>query len=330
MKSILIYLFLLLFLFSCNKNGDPIIEPIPDPEPDIEETDSIYAGFNIYFLKDENIVAQDLYNSNLTELELENRPFLTQGDIEFYDASVHTIQLYKQITIPDMVSVSGKPFVVVTDTIRHYFGAVWPMYSSGNFDGPIIDVAPRFYPLDIVKIALHNSYSGEDKRFNDTIQQVLSDYEVLHAGISCILDSIILLENDSINNKCRLNFTYTVKNNDELSLYVFDPLKMESGYFHYYHNGAYLRNDFKIYESTSGGKAPTEGTDELSMMTKLNCGESITRTIEKSGYPFIPNGKYECGFRFSSPYRIAKSKRIQPDGRVWIGTISTTDSVSIE
>jgi len=50
-----------------------------------------------------------------------------------------------------MVSVSGKPFVVVTDSIRHYFGAVWPMISSGNFDGPIIDVGPRFYPLDIIK-----------------------------------------------------------------------------------------------------------------------------------------------------------------------------------
>jgi len=127
-----------------------------------------------------------------------------------------------------------------------------------------------------------------------------------------------------------LNYTFTVKNNDELSLYVFDPLKMEQGVFHYYHNGAYLRGDFAIYQSTSGGQAPKEGSDELSMMTKLNSGESITRTIEKSGYPFIPNGKYECGFRFSSPYTIAKSKRIQPDGRVWIGKKLSTDSVRID
>jgi len=94
MKSNLIYLLLLLFAFSCNKNEDTIIEPIPEPEPDIEEIDSVYAGFNIYFLKDNNITAQDLYNSDLTKLELENKPFLTQGDIEFYDASVHAIQLF--------------------------------------------------------------------------------------------------------------------------------------------------------------------------------------------------------------------------------------------
>jgi hypothetical protein len=284
----------------------------------------------MYFLKDDNITAQDLYGTDLTQLELEDQPFISQGNIELYDASVHTIQLYKQVDIPEMVSVFGKPFIVSTDTIRHYFGAVWPMYSSGNFDGPIIDVAPRFYPNDIVKISMHRSYSSTDNRFNDTIIQTLEDYGVLHKGISCSIDSVVLVKNDSINNTCKLTYKYTITNNDALNLYVFDPLKMPVGLFHYHHNGVYFISESKVYESTSGAQAPEEGADEIEWLIRLGSKQSVARTIEKSGYPYIPKGKYKCGLRFASPYTIAKSKRLLSDGRVWIGEISVNDSIYIE
>ncbi len=333
MKSNITLIILFLFILSCNNNDDPIDEIEQESETEIEIRDSIYPGFNMYFLKDNSITAQDLYETDLNLLELESRPFVSQEMIEFYDVSAHVIQLTESIDIPEMVSVSGKPFIVLTDSSRHYFGALWPMFSSGNFEGTIIDVAPRFYPNDIVKISLHRSYSGNDNRMNDTIEKFLSDAEILHRGISCEIDSVVILENDSVNNKCKLRYTYTISNNDEDNLYIFDPLKMGDKVFHYFHIGVYLRSEFEIYQSSSDSKAPDSGIDVLSFLTILESGKSMTRSVEKSGYPFIPRGNFKCNFTFSSPYispyTVAKSKRNQTDGRVWIGKISAADSIII-
>ncbi len=330
MKIFLIYFLLLGLLFSCTKEPNLDVEPIQEPPEVPEPPDSNYVGFNMYFLKDDEITAQDLYDADLYTLELEDHPFLTQSDIEIYDTSIHALHLYNSMELPEMVWVLGKPFVVLTDTIRHYYGALWPMYSSSSFYGYVIDVYPRFYPNDIVKISRHFQFKGSDNRMNRTITDVLTNYEVLHQGISFVIDTIELIDNDSTLNRCKVKFKYTITNNDDINLYVFDPLKMPEGLFNWFHNGIYFRGNSKIYKNTSGGIAPAVGTSEIDWLIKIKNKQSITRIIEKSGYRYIPKGKYECGFRFSSPIRIAKSKRVQPDGRVWIGDLPVTDSIIVQ
>lgn len=328
MKYLQFIFIIFILLTSCTSREKPDIEPIPEPKPEI--VDSVYVGFNMYFLKDEKLNGSTVSYTDLKELELQNKPFVSQENIQYYDSSAHVIHLKKEVSLPGMgVSVFGKPFVVVTDSIRHYLGVIWPMYSSASYCGPIIDVTPRFYPNDIVRISLGRT-PGSDSRLNHTIIQTLKQYKVLHAGITCTINNVDIVDNDMISNKCKLNYTFTIKNNDEFDLYVFDPLKMGNPLFHYYNNGVYFIGNENVYQSTSGSQAPQAGADKLNWLTKIDSKGSITRTVQKSGYPYIPPGSYKCGFRFSGLNSIAKSERQLPDGRIWIGEVTTEYSARIK
>lgn len=131
-KCLPIIPFVFIFLLSCNKPEEPFVEPEPEPEV----IDTTYDGFNKYFLKDEKLTGNDVADMKLSELELQKTPFVSQGNIQYYDTSSHVIHLIEAVTLPEMnVSVHGKPFVVVTDTIRQYVGVIWPMYSSASYWG---------------------------------------------------------------------------------------------------------------------------------------------------------------------------------------------------
>ena len=317
--------FLFLFsilLFSCNSKDDPFeeLDSIIE-EAKTHNTDSMKSGFNIYYLEDENMTLSNITNTDLYELDLEDQPFITQNNIELYDTSAHIIQLFEDVKLP---KDSNKLFVVATDSVRHYYGVVWSV-SSSNFHRMVvgIEAKPRFYSDDIIRLSLSGSGPVVDCRLNDEIIQTLQDYNVFHSGISCSIDSVRIIENDSVNNNCRLSYTYTIKNNDVLNLYMFDPLKMGEGLFHYYNNGVHLIGDNKVYRSYEGAQAPEEGVDELNWLIKIDSNESITRTLQKSGYPNIPIGNYNCGFGFYSLYKIEREKRKLHDGRIWIGKIYT-------
>lgn len=329
MKNFLYTLFLFTTLIACN--NEPIDIP-EEEEPETEIDDSTYVGFNMYFLEDESLNGSDVSNADINDVELQKPPFVTQGNIQYYDTSSHMIHLFESVELPEMEAhVLGKPFVVATDSFRHYVGVIWPMHSSSSYRGPLIDVMPRFYPKDIVKISMGRAQpQGPDFRLNDTIVEVLKDYDVFHAGISCTIDTVEIIENDSASNHCKLSYTYTIKNNDEFNLYVFDPLVMGDSHFHYYHNGVYLRTSENIYQSTSGSQAPGENEDPLNWLIKLESGDFMTRTVQKRGYPFIPNGTYECGFRFSGLNSTGKSSREKSDGKVWIGEIHTKRLITIK
>jgi hypothetical protein len=328
MKWLLCIFVLFLFLLSCNTKEDSFFETEPEPEQDLEIIDSVYAGLNMYYLENKELTSYDVFDTNLTELELENEPFVSQGNIKYYDCSTHAIHLFEEVALPGMnLSVLGKPFVVVTDSIRHYLGAIWPMYSSANNTVPIIDDSPRFYPNDIIKISMGRS-TGPDTRLNDTIIQTLKDYDVFHAGISFTIDSIAILENDSVNNNCTISYTIKIVNNDDLNLYVFDPTKMID-IFYYFHNSLYFKNDDKYYESKNGGKKPADGVDNLNWLTKINSNDSIKWTLQKTGYPYIPRGNYKYSFTFSGLNSVEKSVRERPDGLVWVGKLTASDSIDI-
>lgn len=153
MKHLVYILLLLAALVSCINEDDSFNKNKEEKEQEEPEIiDSSYIGYNMYFLENENLTGSDVTNADIDDLELQKPPFVAQGNIQYYDTSSHVIYLFEPVELPEMgVHVLGKPFIVATDSFRHYVGVIWPMYSSSSYPGPVIDVMPRFYPKDIVK-----------------------------------------------------------------------------------------------------------------------------------------------------------------------------------
>ena len=321
--TISIIIILLIGTLSCSKEDDQY---------------KIYDGFNIFLLKDENVTAHKASEQEISNLELQIRPWVSSDDIEYYDYSTHILYLNHELIISDNtawdISVYGKPFVVIVNGERQYLGAIWPGLSSSMFFGPVINVAPRVYPDDIIHISLeqYSFQQSQDLRENDEIRYALINTSKYHAGLKCTVDTIEILENNQENNTCTLKYTYSIKNNDVLNLYVFDPEKMGNGLFHFYTNGVYFRDENNLYQSTTGGTSPDPWNSwELNWLSLMLSGDSITKTVIKTGYPFIPLGSYDCYFRFPSlSHQLTKEERVLPDGRIWIGELHVMKSFDIQ
>ena len=129
MKIVHIIFMLLFFLslYSCSENNIT--------ESTLEE------GVNFYLLKDSSITASQIINSNIDNLKLAERPFLTYKDLGYYNWVEHSfvINSNKAKTIQNIcennTTVFGIPFVVTVDQERIYLGAFWFLFSS---------VAPAF------------------------------------------------------------------------------------------------------------------------------------------------------------------------------------------
>lgn len=316
--TISLVIILLVGTLSCSKEDDQY---------------KIYDGFNIFLLKDENVTAHKASEQELSSLELQVRPWISSNDIEYYDYSAHVVYLKNELIISDNtawdISVFGKPFVVIANGERQYLGAIWPSFSSSMFSGPVINVAPRFYPDDIIHISYFRylSQQSQDPRENDEIRDALISTSKYHAGLECTFDTIEILDNNQENNTCTLKYTYTIKNNDIFNLFIFDPDKMGIGLFHYFTNGVYLSNENNSYQSITGHTSPGNSWD-INWLSLILSGDSIT-TVIKTSYPFIPSGSYDCSFRFPG-LSLIKEERVLPNSRIWIGELYIMKSFDIQ
>jgi hypothetical protein len=114
---------------------------------------------------------------------------------------------------------------------------------------------------------------------------------------------------------------------------VLDPDKTGSGLFHYYTNGIDLLdiNTKDLYWSEYKNVIIPGQLSyfDIKWFTKLETGQSIRRTIILKGYRYIPYKNYYCQMLFSSPRTyVEKDRRIQKDGRIWIGP-TTTNAIDI-
>ena len=116
---------------------------------------SLESGLNFYFLKDTQITVNQISNSNIYDLKLTEKPFLTYKDIIYYKWSEHSFEIDSskakiiQKICENNTSVFGIPFVVKVDQDRIYVGAFWFLFSSIVPVFPYIDA-----PINIGK----NSY----------------------------------------------------------------------------------------------------------------------------------------------------------------------------
>ncbi len=93
-------------------------------------------GFSIYLLKDTTIYASTIFESNVENLILTSKPFISQKDLNYYKWNTHSFELdstkitmfKKKFSYP--TPMQGIPFVVTVNKEKIYHGAFWNPASS--------------------------------------------------------------------------------------------------------------------------------------------------------------------------------------------------------
>lgn len=305
-KSIL---FCFIIFVGCQKNNNPI--------------GPIDSTFGIYLLKDKNIKIDQITNTNINVLELDNTPWLNSSDIDFYDLSSHYIYLNINhnifFTTGKKINWERQPFVVYANNKRCYMGCFHSSYSSIGVNTPHIEeFSLQMLPIDILAIYYDNTTN--DKRNDENVIIDLSAQNKLHKGLSLLIKDINILTNSD---SAVVQYTYEIKNNDSDNLYVLDPDKMGSNLFHYYCIGLSFRNSNESISSSYREVEKPEPYDlwKPEWFTQIKSGALIDRTVVLKGYPHIPGGIYTCSFYFFSPINIDKQNRKISDGRYWLGCV---------
>lgn len=329
-KSITFLLIILIAFFISNSCTCPT-------RSDIEH------NFAIYLLKDFSVEIYDILDTPLSELELEDEPWLSSDDIDFYDFSTHCIYLKKEVKSLFNESIDvlfprswwEKTFIVCADKQKIYKGFFHPGPSSlWAFDIPHISDTYQFafYPKDVLKIEWHqSSVVPNDIRKDNQIREALIEAGSFHEGIDINLISVGIVENADTST---IKYKFEIINNDSDNLYVIDPAKTGSSLFHWWTNGVILKNTETNKHFGSDLKQVTHLDPilrwEPEWFTKINSGQSIEREIELKGYERIPEGNYLCSFNYSGPTKIEKENRYTNDGRYWLGAVSSnTIKISI-
>lgn len=320
-----VFILSLILIFGCSKNSDPVSA--------VDEE----SNFGIYFLNDTLLTAHQAIEMDINSLVLKNDPWISNNDIEFYDFSTHCIYLKNDKSYffanysgefyqfnPTLIS---RPFVVVAGTERCYIGALHSGLLSVAPVFPYIDEGDvGFFPEDVIHISRAWSDNETDTRSHLKVEEILIKQDLFHAGLTIELTSFQLVDNSDT---ATVDYTIKIKNNDQDDIYIIDPEKMGSERFHYYTNGPHLWDYSKpkyIYSQFKHVVSPEPYDSwDIDWFTRLKSNQTIERIITLKGYPHIPQGNYVGYMNFSNPTRISKDKRYISNGRVWIGSVKSSD-----
>ncbi len=300
-------------------------------------------NFAIYLLKDNSIKIENILDIPLLDLELEENPWLSTSDIEFYDFSTHCIYLKNGIQTFFIDSIDfvfphswwDKPFIVCANDEKIYKGIFRAGPSSTSWwQVPYINDGAQFslFPSDVLFIDWIFAFDViEDKRYDGRIKNALIDAGVFQGGIEVSLISVNVIENSDTST---INYKFRLSNIDSETLYVIDPNITGSSLFHWWTNGVLLLNTETGQSYDSSYKQFTSlspiGRWEPEWFTKINSGDYIEREIELKGYAKLPAGNYLCQFKYCGPTKIEKEERYLFDGRYWLGEVHTnTIEISI-
>ena len=321
---IILSIFSLLFFIGCTENNTV-------------ENDSYFA---IYFLQDDTLKMEDVYNADLDDLQLLSEPWLNDKDIRFYDWSSHCIYLKKDKTcfIPgwqkgEKFNVfpeewADKPFVVTANGKKCYLGYFSRVELSINmWIAPMIaDIGfNNIYPQDVLFIYwgwLYHDYPQN----NPDVENALISAGFYHRGLSVTFDTtdantLRMVENADTST---ISYKFKITNNDKDELYIIDSDKTGTDLFHWFTNGITFQNiaTKKIYEPRWRKYVRPPSLDYWSpdWFIKLESGQSIQRTVILKGYPHFPTGEYLFQFNYNGQtLGMEKEVREIENGRYWLG-----------
>lgn len=284
-----------------------------------------YPDFAIYFLKDSTLKFDNILDTDLSQLELAESPWLSIDNIKLYDWSSHLIFLKEDFcSFPDFSGSkwgywSDKPWIVSAGNIPCYAGYFRSLLSSKPFyPGPLITELELRYGKDVL-ISNWNQH-GLDIRDNSNVKSVLEQHSIYHGGIELSFDTsnvpVSLINSDT----AAIEYSICIKNNDTDDLYVFDPGKVSNNILYYYNNGPQLISEKGIWISSEYKNTAGPHAWDSTWYSLLKSGESITRKLKLGGYPFISPGKYTVWLRYDCPI-VDKSRRYTNEGRYWFGKL---------
>jgi len=298
MKNLLTFLFILFFV-SCSK------------EERVFESLNTSESISIYLVKQDDLELHEA-NFDLSTVELESTPWVTGSDIEFYDWSAHTFYLNREV---EKEKYSTRHFVVTSGEKRIFAGVFFPMYLSSIPQIPsILPEDGYFNPKDIIRFSQFGYYRSGNLDENIEFKNVLISSGLFRAGIDVQLNEVKKL------NSASLEYSFTITNNDEETLYLLDPQKMGESRFHFFTNGVSLvQNESYFWPNTLDATNTQKINSDW--YVKLPTGKSISRKVKLGGFAKLPTGKVEVTFHFPGAKLTKTRSWKKPDGRIWLGDI---------
>lgn len=275
---------------------------------------------NIYLVKGENLRVDDS-NIDLNSLELESDAWVKSSEIEFYDWSSHTLFLN---TEKEKEKHSGRYFVVAAGNDRLFLGTFFSMFMSSIPSMPsIIAEDGLFSPKDVLRFGqLGHRFTGEINQ-QPAFKEALISYGLLRDGIKVDLMGVKKKNGNTV------IYTFTVTNVGNENLYVLDPDKMGASRFHYVCNGIWLsKNNTNYFPSQIEHTACEKVEDQWYF--KLRPKQIMTRSVELSNFPEIPDGRIKCRFSFPGSMIKRSGEWKKSDGRVWLGEYFVEEELTIK
>jgi len=147
-------------------------------DQEIKEAPSQFA----IYLVVQTGAAQDSFQAELNDLELEETPVLSMDDIVRYVWDTHRMTLtdaaYERLARLPVPVAPGLPFVVCVGGERIYAGEFWTSLSSAIYHGIVIDVLPATAKRPLrIQLGYPESefFTGEDLRADPRIMRALEE-----------------------------------------------------------------------------------------------------------------------------------------------------------
>jgi len=259
-------------------------------------------------------------------LKMGDGSIVSASDIDFYDVSLHTIYLKKEVPYLKKAIYNHGTMSVYVDNTQIYECTFHSLACSHIAAG----VSVYNYYDDIIHIHFQPSFYSDveitDPRNDRRIIAALKNNRLYHEGLRCEIQSV-----NYSNGKLTLNLE--LSNPDTFDYYHLDPDKMGIGLFHYFTNGPYIWNNpytnTYTHQETVIQPVPWDSWDKK-WLSLIKSGAQKNISITYQRFDKIPAGKYRMSFTFPGFYRLSKEERHLGSGRIWMGSIYKENEITIK
>ncbi len=248
------------------------------------------------------------------------------SDFELYDSSTHI--LYFKTNHPEFITEQSSGFSILASGDEIYKGMFYEPFSStlpyGAFIGSFLSIF-QDYAFQIGFLKIDNQ--PEDKRNDPRIISAFEQHNLLHSGLTMVMNSVET-------GGTQLIFRFTVTNYDQTDLLILDPDKMGLNLFHYFTNGLLIfdASHINVFSNDLETEKPSPWNSwKPEWLSELKSGESKQFTFSYAIDTPLSPGKYDALFEFPGlSHQVSKEQLFQGKARIWLGDLSGKKEIIVE